>query len=71
MAQIKVEQKRGGLGWLWIVLALVVIAVLAWYFLSRPDAAAPTTNGMLTPAARALASVAGDAHDHLAAPLAA
>ena len=66
MAQIKVEQKRGGLAWLWIVLALVVLAVLAWYFLSQPDAA-PTTNGMLPRAVRTLAGALGDARDHLAA----
>ena len=38
MAEIKVEPKRGGLGWLWAIILLVVIAAGVWYFMrsSRP-----------------------------------
>ena len=44
MAEIRVEPKRGGAGGLWVVIALVVIALLAWYVLSnRGDATAPAT----------------------------
>jgi hypothetical protein len=46
MAEIKVEPKRGGLGWLWALIALVVIAAAVWYFMSSsrpaPVPAAPT-----------------------------
>ena len=33
MAEIKVEPKRRGLGWLWAIIALVVIAAAVWYFM--------------------------------------
>jgi hypothetical protein len=32
MAEIRVEEKRRGLGLLWLVLALALIAVAVWYF---------------------------------------
>ena len=32
MAEIRVEEKRRGLGLLWAVLALVLIALAVWYF---------------------------------------
>ena len=41
MAEIKVEPKRGGLGWLWAIILLVVVGVLVWYFMTQR--AAPTT----------------------------
>jgi hypothetical protein len=42
MAEIKVEPTRSGLGWLWAIILLVVIAAGVWYFMvnSRP---APAT----------------------------
>lgn len=42
MAEIKVEPTRGGFGWLWVIILLVVIAAGVWYFManSRP---VPTT----------------------------
>jgi len=40
MAEIKVEPKRRGLGWLWAIIALVVIAAAVWYFM-RTSTAAP------------------------------
>jgi hypothetical protein len=46
MAEIRVEPKRGGLGWLWLLIAAVIIAALAWYFLADREAATvPTTTG--------------------------
>ena len=32
MAEIRVEQKRRGLGWLWLLLALLLIGAAVWYF---------------------------------------
>jgi hypothetical protein len=32
MAEIRVEEKRRGLGLLWLVLALALIALAVWYF---------------------------------------
>jgi len=34
MAEIPVKKKSGGLNWLWLLLVLVVLALLAWYFMS-------------------------------------
>jgi hypothetical protein len=31
MAEIRVEQKRRSLAWLWLLLALVVIGLVVWY----------------------------------------
>ncbi len=52
MAEIRIERKRRGLGLLWLFLALVIVAVLAWYFLypgrnTTAPAAAPPTTGAL------------------------
>jgi hypothetical protein len=47
MAEIRIERKRRGLGLLWLFLALVLVALLAWYFLypgrTSTAPAAPTT----------------------------
>ena len=32
MAEIRVEQKRRGLAWLWILLVLALVAAGVWYF---------------------------------------
>jgi hypothetical protein len=32
MAEIRVEQKRRSLAWLWVLLALAVAALAYWYF---------------------------------------
>ena len=32
MAEIRVEPKRGGRGWLLLVVLLVLAAILVWYF---------------------------------------
>lgn len=34
MAQIRVVEKKGGLAWLWSLIALLIAAALVWYFLS-------------------------------------
>ena len=58
MAEIKVEAKRGGLGWLWAIIILAVLVAGVWYFMygprSVPATAAPadsTRTSLLVPAA--------------------
>ncbi len=36
MADIRIEEKRGGATWLWIVIALVVLAAIAWFLFAQP-----------------------------------
>ena len=43
MAEIKVEPKRGGLGWLWAIVLLALIGAAAWYFM-RSSQAVPATS---------------------------
>ena len=43
MAEIRVEPKRGGLGWLWAIILIALLAVAAWYFLRTTGAPAATT----------------------------
>ena len=43
MAEIKVEPKRGGLGWLWAIIILALIAAAAWYFMNNSRAVPATT----------------------------
>ena len=42
MAEIKVEPKRGGLGWLWAIIVLVLVGVVAWYLMTQRTAPATT-----------------------------
>lgn len=50
MAQIQIEERRGGLGWLWAIIAVVLIALAVWYFTARQDAAdAPAAGAPATP----------------------
>lgn len=58
MAEIKVEAKRSGLGWLWAIIILALIALGVWYLMSgthaAPATAAPTDSvrtSLLVPAA--------------------
>jgi hypothetical protein len=32
MAQIRIEQKRSGLGWLLALIALIILALIIWWF---------------------------------------
>jgi hypothetical protein len=43
MAEIKVEQKRGGLGWLWAIVILALIGAAAWYFMNDSQAVPATS----------------------------
>jgi hypothetical protein len=43
MAEIKVEQKRSGLGWLWTIIVLALVGVAAWYFMTQRAVPATTT----------------------------
>lgn len=40
MAEIRMEKKSGGMAWLWILLAILLIALLAWLFWPDRDEAA-------------------------------
>lgn len=42
MAEIKVERERSGLGWLWALIILVLIAAGLWFFM-RSSRAVPAT----------------------------
>jgi len=42
MAEIKVEAKRSGLGWLWAIIILAVIAAGLWYFMHTSQAVPAT-----------------------------
>jgi hypothetical protein len=42
MAEIKVEAKRGGLGWLWAIIILAVIVAGVWYVMYGPRSAPAT-----------------------------
>jgi ABC-type polysaccharide/polyol phosphate export permease len=44
MAQIRIEQKRSSLGWLWVIIALIIIGVIIWYLLGRSTAATESRN---------------------------
>jgi hypothetical protein len=50
MAEIKVEPKRGGMGWLWAIIVIALLAVAAWYFFSNTGTApaAPTPDSART-----------------------
>lgn len=52
MAQIQIEERRRGLGWLWAIIAIVLLALVVWYFTANNDAAVddtPTTTAPATP----------------------
>lgn len=48
MAEIKVEEKRST-AWIWIVVALVVLSLIAWFVFANPgtDMTDTTTTGAL------------------------
>jgi hypothetical protein len=39
MAEIRVEPKRSGLGWLWAIIILALIAAGVWYYMTASRAA--------------------------------
>ena len=43
MAEIKVEPKRGGLGWLWAIIILALIGAAVWYFMNNSSVPATTS----------------------------
>jgi bacteriorhodopsin len=43
MAEIRVEERKRGMGWLWGLIALVIVALLIWYFMSTGDGTADDT----------------------------
>jgi hypothetical protein len=52
MAQIRIEQRRSGLGWLWLIIVLIIIAIIAWFIFvprephplpARPAGSAPSS----------------------------
>ena len=50
MAEIRVEPQRGGKRWLWVLIALIVVAALCWYFLgNRTTAVTPAPAPATTP----------------------
>ena len=54
MAEIRVEQKRRSLAWLWILLVLALVAAGVWYFYFNNNGVVRTDTGALTrPAAGA------------------
>lgn len=53
MAEIRVEERRRGLGWLWALVLVLLVALAAWWFLTTQNAdgpAAPEGAGEVTPA---------------------
>ena len=42
MAEIRVEEKRRGLGWLWAIIVLALIGAAVWYFMN--SRAVPATS---------------------------
>ena len=61
MAEIRIEEKRRSLGWLWALLALLVVGALAYYFLFMNDPAGTTTAPPPTGALPAVVEVAARA----------
>jgi hypothetical protein len=51
MAEIRVEQKRRSLAWLWILLVLALVAAGVWYFYYNNGGVVRTTGDRTGPAA--------------------
>lgn len=45
MAEIKVEPKRGT-GWIWVIVAVIALALIAWLLFARNDAEPVTSPTM-------------------------
>ena len=54
MAEIRVEERRGGLGWLWALVLVLLVALAAWWFLTTANDDGPAVTdpaaGEVTPA---------------------
>jgi bacteriorhodopsin len=53
MAEIKIEPKRG-MGWIWVVVAVIALALIAWLLFARADTdpvTTPTTGAAIFEAA--------------------
>ena len=44
MAEIRVEPKRGGMGWLWAIIVLALLGAAIWYFMNNSRAVPATTS---------------------------
>ena len=71
MAEIRVEPKRRSLAWLWILLALALVAAVAWYLMNGGvrtiDSTAPAATTSALPTAPALLAAVAPAIHPLAA----
>jgi hypothetical protein len=59
MAQIRIEQKRSSLGWLWLVIALIIVGFIIRFLLGRGTAATElpnTTSPARTPSSQVVPS---------------
>ena len=43
MAEIRVQPRKRSMAWLWILLALLIIAALVYFFVLAPNAMTPAT----------------------------
>jgi hypothetical protein len=66
MAEIRVEQKRRSLAWLWVLLAVAAAALAYWYFTNDGVNQVDVQTG-LVPAVRTLVAAAQGALPPLAA----
>ena len=66
MAEIRVEEKRRSLAWLWALLAVLLIGLVVWYLNNdgvNQVETVPATGALPTPAAHvAVAPALGPAH---------
>ena len=59
MAEIKMERKeRGGMGWLWILIALILLALLAWWLWPEDEVEEPLATTTAVEAVEPLPEVA-------------
>lgn len=49
MAEIRVVKEKRSLGWLWALLALLVLALAAWWFFSQSAQSGPAPADTLAP----------------------
>ncbi len=49
MAEIRVVKEKRSLGWVWALLALLVLALAAWWFFSQSSRSGPAPADTLAP----------------------